>query len=409
MSNIQEQARLLKNEKIRAAQKETKARRATQVCSVYKVKIDESNLSKRQKEHLKMLFVEAKWVYNDILNFSKDNNLKDYKTSKKNIIVKNKNGEFEERELKYIGSQMKQSILTGVIASIKTLSTLKKKGYQKPGNLRYISNYTSLSLKQFGNTYKIDSKNKMRIQGVPGRVRVNGLDQIIFDSNIEYANAKILNTPRGYYIAITTFKNKGGETEDNKSLPEIGIDFGIKTSITTSEGEKISVLIEETERLKRLQKRLSRQKKGSNNRYKSRKLLQKEYQKITNMKIDTANKIAAKLLEHEKIYMQDEQIRDWHKRKFFSKKVYHSILGRVKAKLSKSNRVIILDKMVPTTKYCPVCKSNNDISLKDRVYHCICGYTKDRDIHSACNMIILTKEGYSIKNDKSKAAKNKQL
>ena len=94
---------------------------------------------------------------------------------------------------------------------------------------------------------------------------------------------------------------------------KIGIDMGIKASITTSEGEKIKVYVGETKRLKKIHRRIMKRKKGSNNRYKMRKLLRKEYQKLTNRKKDSANKIVHKLLEHEKIYMQDENIKGWHK------------------------------------------------------------------------------------------------
>ncbi|MBQ9389568.1 MAG: transposase, partial [Synergistaceae bacterium] len=67
--------------------------------------------------------------------------------------------------------------------------------------------------------------------------------------------------------------------------------------------------------------------------------------------------------------------------------------GRVKAKLMKSERVIVLPSSIPTTKYCPVCgKLKKDITLADRVYECSCGYREDRDIHAARNMILLGKQ-----------------
>ena len=91
--------------------------------------------------------------------------------------------------------------------------------------------------------------------------------------------------------------------------------------------------------------------------------------------------------------MQDENISGWQKG-WFGKQVQYSILGRIKMKLINNPRVEVLDRFVPTTKYCPNCRTiKNDIDLSDRVYHCdICGYTNDRDIHSANNMIIMTKK-----------------
>ena len=258
--------RLTKNENIKKSMQETCLRRMSQICKVFTVKIDESRLSTRQQEQLKMLFVEAKWIYNDALTFGKDNNISDYDTKIKVVTVFNKDKIPETRELKYIGSQMKQSVFANILSSIKMLSTKKKQG-NKVGKLKYISEYKSLNLKQYGNTYKIYSHNKMKVQGISKKITVNGLDQFIDIPNIEIANAKILNKPDGYYIAITTYQNIDNLHEKEYIGEEIGIDFGIKDTITLSNGEKFKSSIGETERLKRLQRKLARQKKGSNNRY----------------------------------------------------------------------------------------------------------------------------------------------
>ena len=105
-------------------------------------------------------------------------------------------------------------------------------------------------------------------------------------------------------------------------------------------------------------------------------------------KNDIANKIVARLLsENEIVVMQDEQIDSW-KNEFTSKKIHHSILGRVKAKLIQSPRVVILDRWFPTTKYCSTCGSKIELSLNDRTFVCsTCGSTEDRDVHAANNMI----------------------
>lgn len=403
-----EQERLEKNRKIRETRKTTAARRATQTCTVYKIKIDYSRLTERQKEVLKMLFVEAKWMYNDILSFSREHDIREYKPLKKSVLVKTKNGDFEEREFKYIGSQMKQSVYTEILTTIKALATLKKKNRQKPGVLKFTQNYTSLNLKKYENCYKFYTVNKMKISCIPGKVYVSGTKQFINDPTVEFANAKILNTPLGYYVAITVYRPKEKNIR-KEHLPEIGIDMGIETSITTSAGEKISVMIGETERLKRLSRKMNRQQKGSNNRHKTLKLLQKEYQKLSNRKDDMANKLVARLLEHETVYMQDENISGWHKG-LFGKQVQHSIMGRVKAKLVNHSRVIVLNRWVPTTKYCQACKVKHpSIKLEDRTFRCpYCGYTEDRDVHAARNMIVMAKEGYPLKDSKDKVA-NKKL
>ena len=102
----------------------------------------------------------------------------------------------------------------------------------------------------------------------------------------EFANANLVKKPDGCYLKVTCFINKENFKENEKNGKEIGLDFGIKTNITTSEGEKLDVQVEESDRLRKLQKEMFRRAKGSNNRHKTVRLIQKEYQKLSNRKED---------------------------------------------------------------------------------------------------------------------------
>ena len=158
--------------------------------------------------------------------------------------------------------------------------------------------------------------------------------------------------------------------------------------MTTSEGEKLDVSVGESDRLKRLQREMSRRTKGSNNKHKTIKLIRREYLKLSNRKKDKANKIVSKLKAYSCIVMQDEQIANWH-RGWFGKQVQHSCMGLIKAKLKALPQTVVLDKWIPTTKWCPVCHKKHDVSLDERTYVCECGYSLDRDIHSAKNMLAI--------------------
>ncbi|MBR1658278.1 MAG: transposase [Synergistaceae bacterium] len=352
------------------------------------MKIDISHLNEAQKLQLKMLFVEAKWLYNDALTFMKGHNINDYDTKAQTVNGLDKDRQAVTHELQYLSSQMKQSVIQGIKSSLKSLSTLKKT-QNKVGSLHYKSEYVSINLKQHKVTYRFYDKQHIGIQGFSKPIKIRGTKQFWNIPNIEFANAKLLNLPDGYYLAVTTFQNKGGEQKKYKS--EIGIDMGIKTTITTSDGRKYKVLVEESERIKRCQRLIARRKRGSSNRYKAVMLLRKAYKKLGSRKRDTANKIVNELLEHEKVYMQDENLKGWHKG-LFGRTVQHSVLGHIKRKLMINERVIVLSVNKPTTKYCPVCGTlRKDIKLSDRVYECLCGYKEDRDIHAAWNMILLSK------------------
>ena len=258
-----------KNMQIKQTYLETKARRVNHCCKVFSVKIQSNKLNDSQKEHLKMMFVEAKWMYNHILNLSKnnDNDIFSLKYTDLNEIKhfdKDKN-EITSK-LVYLSSQMKQEVLTNIFTSIRSLNKLKNKG-NKVGALKFISEYTSINLKQANVSYKIIGKNKIKIQGIKKPLKVNGLKQLgRFGKDYELANAKLLLKPSGYYIAITVYTNKVISDKIDKKI--IGIDFGCQTSFTLSDGRKINTIVEESERLKKIQKRIARSKKGSNNRWK---------------------------------------------------------------------------------------------------------------------------------------------
>ena len=379
---------ITKNKNIASSMAATMAKRKGQQCRVYKVKIDESRLSVKQKEQLKMLFVEAKWLYNDCLNWLDENEGKyasDYIISKQ-ITKLDKDGNREQVELDYLGSQMRQSVIADLQRNIKVLAKLKQNGY-KVGKLNYRKEYKSVNLKQYGTTYKILSHNKMRIQNVHGKLTVNGLDQFINIDGIEYANANILNTPLGYYIAITTYIDKGKIQHKPKIKGRIGIDFGCTTSFTLSNGEEIDCTIQESDRLKRLQKKMFRQVKGSKGREKTISLIRKEYTKLSNQKNDLANKIVAYLSSYDEVIFQDEQLQHWKVKN--GKTVQHSVLGKVKAKLNTKQNCHMIDRWFPTTKLCTNCGTYNDnLKLSDRKFVCPeCGITDGRDIHAAKNMI----------------------
>ncbi|MHA2232321.1 MAG: hypothetical protein ACXAB4_07505, partial [Candidatus Hodarchaeales archaeon] len=57
----------LKNRTTKATLAATKARRKTQVCRVYELKVNRSKINATSREHLDRLFLEAKWFYNWVL------------------------------------------------------------------------------------------------------------------------------------------------------------------------------------------------------------------------------------------------------------------------------------------------------------------------------------------------------
>jgi len=139
-----------------------------------------------------MMFVEAKWIYNYILNLSNDHQLDIFNFKMKDLKEVwhfNKDHEYVNEQLKYIGSSMKDSLLDTMIGSIKALAKLKENGH-KVGALDFISEYKSITLKQYNITHKVLSSNKIKVQGIKKALPVTGLKQLEkLGLPFEYANA----------------------------------------------------------------------------------------------------------------------------------------------------------------------------------------------------------------------------
>ena len=377
-----------KNLRIKQTLMKTKEKRLSQRCVVYKVKVNEDALTKKQKEELKMLFVEGKWFYNHELRLLNDGTFKDVDPLDiEDVIHLDKDKNELTTPLQFLTSSYKQSINKQIMSSLKTIKTLKKIGHIKHGELHFISECKSLDLKQYGNTHKFKSLHKMKIQGISKYIKVCGAKQFWNKKEIEFANAKLLNTANGYYIAITCYLPKKKTQKISKqSKRAIALDFGCQTTLTSSDGQKMKCVVEETGQLKRLQAKLAKQQRGSNNYNKTLKKIRAQYEHIANKKNDISNKIVYELKQYEHIVMQDEQIHNWHKNGH-GKTVQHSILGRLKAKLKILPQTTVLDRFIPTTQLCTSCGKKNPMPQHQRTYVCSCGVKEDRDIHAAKTML----------------------
>ncbi|MEY2702961.1 MAG: hypothetical protein RLY43_1599 [Bacteroidota bacterium] len=359
--------------------KETTARRAEMSIRCFELKLQYNKLSTNQKEKLNLFFKQAKYLANDIIS-SEDIFGYDYKTKSVNVKWFKDKVEFNENRDIILPSQMKQDIKTKLITDIVNLSKAKSKG-MTVGKLKFRKEVKCIGLKQYGTTWKFGDKNRFYIAGI-GWVRVSGKEQIT-PTISEFGCAKLIRKPTGYVVQVTGFYSKEPQKKvviEPKDI--VGIDFGIKDHITLTTGEKHNFKFDDSKVI-REQKKLSKEKKGSNNRFKQILKVRKQHQKLTNKKDDTSNKFVSQLKNQYKlIFIQDENLKGWHSG-LFGKQVQHSILGRIKSKLLKLNTTGVVDRFQPTTKLCPNCGALNKLQLNDRIYVCKCGFIEDRDTKSA--------------------------
>lgn len=306
----------------------------------------------------------------------------------------------------YLSAQSRQCLVSRMLANAKTIKNLTSKGLQKGGCLKFSKEETIIDLKQYGVSHKIVSNKRIKIAGIHKPLIVNGLKQFTGIDGVEYANARLIHRATGYYVQFVCYVPKESKQHINQT---IGVDFGCETAFTLSNGEKIQAQVQESGRLKKLQRKLNRKQKLSKNWWKCKKQLNKEHEKLTNKKNDLANKVVHKLCEYKTVVIQDEQISKWHKRGH-GKKVQHSVLGRVKTKLKTKPNVVVLDKFIPTTKVCVECGCYHDeIRVWDRTFKCNCGVEIDRDVHAAMNMVWFYENNVGVEHTKLKRVEMQEM
>jgi len=386
-------------QKIRDSLKATRERRQNQSIKVIELKVNCHHTSKETFAKMNNCFRQAKWIENDMLAWSEKcdgNNIFKYEyLDHKKITRKTFEGNFVEESIS-LPVYFHRALVKQVKQDIMNLHKAKMKG-NKTGRLQFKSEVNCIPVITGG--IRIIDNSHVTIPGF-SRLKVYGLDQLSEFKEYEIADGRFVKKADGYYIKVSVCIKKESNSR-KKNYKEIGLDFGIKDNIITSDGEKFNCNVQESEQLKFLQKQLHRKQKGSKHYYKLLKQIRCEYEHLSNKKTDETNKLIHHLTKnYDIIYFQDESISEWKKKKHsrktgkklncfsFGRQIQSSYLGRVKAKLVslENDKSFKISKWSPTTKFCPQCGCLNKIGLNERTYHCDCGYSYDRDIHAARNV-----------------------
>lgn len=192
----------------------------------------------------------------------------------------------------------------------------------------------------------------------------------------------------------------------------IGIDLGIKTLATLSNGKIYKGLRYDTSyskyynKLKRMQRKLSHKyecnKNIGNDKYyesnhiknikKEIKILNKKLRDIRNTYLDTITKEIVKT-KPSLIVMEDLDVKGMMKNKHLSERVQEQSFYMFKLKLKNKAEMYGIDFMeanrfYPSSKLCSSCGAiKKDLKLKDRTYECDCGLLMCRDLNASINLM----------------------
>lgn len=177
---------------------------------------------------------------------------------------------------------------------------------------------------------------------------------------------------------------------------KIGIDLGIETFASTSDGQKFG----QPKRIRKLRKKLARlqrvhakKKKGSKNRDKARLKAAKLHQHILDIRKDFLHKLSTKLIrENQTIALEDLSIKNMVKNRKLSRCISEQGWREFRTMLEYKaewygRELIVIDRFWPSSKTCSSCGRKTKLTLDKRVWACECGAMHDRDINAAKNIL----------------------
>ena len=248
--------------------------------------------------------------------------------------------------------------------------------------------FNSFNFPQFGVGAKLDGR-RLKLFGI-GRVRVRW--HRLMEGDIK--------TVRIVYKAGQWYSCFACELESKTELPKtgryIGIDVGISALITTNEGDKVEnpkhYRLAQA-KLRRVQRSLSRKKKGSKSRRKALRIVQRQQMHTANQRGDTLHKLSTTLIQTcDGIALENLAIGNMVRNPHLSKSILDSGWGMFKQfltyKAGNAGRQIRLINPAYTSKCCSDCSAEfPDFSLTTRWVTCDCGLSLDRDHNAAINII----------------------
>jgi len=236
------------------------------------------------------------------------------------------------------------------------------------------------------------TNNKIRIEKI-------GWVKIVIDRGVP-DNAR--------FISCTVSKNRAGqyfvsvlvETEQcykQKTSKTVGVDLGIKTLATLSDGiavENPHFLCENQAKLKRMQRHLSRKKLGSNRRNKCRLKVSRLHRDIANKRSWYMHNLTTMLVNnYDVICIENLNASGMLQNHKLAGSVYDASFSMFRNQLEYKCRwygkeLIVIDRFYPSSKTCSRCGwKNKDLKLSDRTFVCKdCGMEIDRDLNAAINI-----------------------
>jgi putative transposase len=172
----------------------------------------------------------------------------------------------------------------------------------------------------------------------------------------------------------------------------VGIDVGIKSFAYDSDGYSTPNPLSLKKMLKplaRIQRKVSRRKKGSNNRLKAIRYLQKIHEKIVSRRNDFQHKLSVQYAKNnDVIFAEKLEMTNMAKNHKLARSIMDSSWGAFLQKLEYKCKLFVEVSAKNTTIDCSRCGNKVPKSLAVRIHKCDkCGLVMDRDYNASINIL----------------------
>jgi putative transposase len=226
-----------------------------------------------------------------------------------------------------------------------------------------------------------------------GTVKLIGTWDLHFYQINQIKRVRIVKRADGYYTQFCIDAERN--IEQNPTGKTIGLDVGLNHFYTDSNGETVEnprFLRKSEKSLKRLQKRVSKKKKGSKNRLKAIKRLSRKHLKVQRQRKDFAVKTALCVVKsNDLVAVEKLQVKNMVKNHKLAKSINDagwSIFTQWLENFGKVyGRIIVKVNPQYTSQKCSNCGEIVRKSLSVRTHICQCGTFLDRDENAAINIL----------------------
>lgn len=295
---------------------------------------------------------------------------------------------------KHFAKRIKRNLLhsQSVQEIIQRLDTAYQRFFKhvakRPPKFKRAKDFASFAFKQGGFTL---NDNGLTINRIKKRFR--------FSYSREYkGNVKMVRIKRShlgdYYVYVITDSQPIAyrKTHDGAS---VGIDFGLKTYMTLSDGEHIDnpqFLKRYIKDIRKASRRLSKCQRGSNHNEGLRLSYCRLHERLVNKRTDFMWKLAHDLCrKYDYVFIEDLNLNGMMK--MWGRKVSdlsHGTFINILEQVSNKYGVIVhkIDRWYASSKLCECGYKNDRLTLRDRQWVCPhCGQIHDRDINAAKNIL----------------------